>query len=346
MSTRTRTAPSWGGVHRDRGRTRGCWVVLCASVAIACGGETDDASRRSAGQGGTPIGGVLGGTSSGGSSDGGTGTKSGGRNSIGGFAMGGSIAAGTSSGGDATSGRPSGGSATGGSAGAYSSGGTDAGGASTGGRATSPWAECTDRGGQCVFMPLEYSCPEGTYNPFAADTLCPTGSFSRCCVPMGGLGSPCDPSHPCAAGGGCLGEASGYPRGGECGTACFGEGSCPAWQICVPVMWSEAPGNCVTACQSTAMCREGWSCQGFAKDSQTPSRETVYACWQPTAVTGKGLGDGCLEHLECLSRLCVPDGPVSRCSATCDDTRRCVPGFVCTPGSTCTSPGCGFCQPA
>jgi hypothetical protein len=189
-------------------------------------------------------------------------------------------------------------------------------------------------------------CPQGTYDPFSGSlALCPTNTIRRCCVPTGKLGSTCSPDNPCDIGG-CASERSGYPVGGYCGGACMlDESNCSSGGICIPVMWSEAPGFCMVPCSNHDMCREGWSCEAF---SLQPFRSTggaaVYACWQAGSY-GKGLGAECANDRDCLSQLCRPDAQqTSRCSAACDDGHPCLTGFRCQPGSGCTTAGCGICM--
>jgi hypothetical protein len=315
-----------------------CWATALAG--LACGGQTESSSQRSSGSGGALAGASGGGGFSQGGSNGGVtalGGSPAGAAAAGGFPSGGASLGGTAAGGVSTGGSSLGGVATGGSSvGGYGQDG------SVEPDAWNPWPACTARGGACVFMDLDQSCPQGTYNPFSDTTLCPTGSYSRCCVPTGRLGSPCDASNPCTQGG-CLSETANYPPGGVCDFACGGD-NCPAWGVCVPVFWSEAPSVCLVACTSSSLCREGQSCQAFAKT--WGGGETTYACWRPGSPDGKGLGDLCDSDGYCLSLLCRPDPTqTNRCSATCDDAHRCLTGFACVPEAGCSTPGCGLCFP-
>jgi hypothetical protein len=321
-----------------------CWATALA--VLACGGQTESSSQRSSGSGGAWSGGS--GSSQGGSDGGVTspgGSPAGGTAS-GGAPSGGASLGGTHTGGFSTGGFPSGGSPLGGTAtGGYSLGGVATGGSPVGGYgpdAWDPWPTCTERGGTCVFMGLGEKCLAGSYNPFSDSTLCPTDSYSRCCVPTGGVGSPCDASSPCREGG-CLPEASHYPPGGVCSFICA-TNNCPPWGVCVPVMWSQAPSSCLISCTESALCREGQSCQAFATSFN--GGQTTYACWRPGSPTGKGLGDPCDTNSSCLSWLCRPDpAGTNRCSASCDDTHRCLSGFACVPDTACSTAGCGFCLP-
>jgi len=245
-------------------------------------------------------------------------------------------------------GSSSGGAAQGGSAGA-ASGGTagelvDA----SGGAAGGAYPSCTERGGDCTLLStLAEPCPPDSYDPFSgALAHCPTDSIRRCCVPKGALGSPCTPAEPCDNGG-CLPEASGYPTGGYCPAICEPTANnCPAWAVCLPVVFSQAMGMCLVRCSSNDMCREGWSCEAFPSQPFGGTGETTYVCWQGSTF-GKELGALCASDDECLSMLCRPDlQQQSRCSASCDDARPCLAGYSCKPGANCSTPGCGTCAPS
>jgi hypothetical protein len=206
-----------------------------------------------------------------------------------------------------------------------------------------PWAECGQRGGACLNMTSTSSqCPSGTYNPFA-DRYCPTGARSRCCVPTGDLGSPCDASNPCE-GRECLNDASNYPIGGVCASGCS-QDDCPASGVCVAMVGSQAPGLCLVACTNDWQCRNGQNCQAFPS---TPITSAVarYACWAKESPYGKGLGDLCSGNSDCLSQHCRPDpAGTNRCTARCNAANPCLTGFKCETDLTCSSTICGLCFP-
>jgi hypothetical protein len=178
-------------------------------------------------------------------------------------------------------------------------------------------------------------CPAGTYNPFSgALALCPTGALRKCCVPTGGIGSTCTNADPCDTGG-CLSEQSGYPTGGLCTAACDPRmDTCPAYAVCIPVLFSAALGTCMLPCDRDEQCRESWSCQAFPRMPFMGSSETINVCWEPGGMTGlAGIGEPCARDDECLSFLCRPGpGGANRCTATCDGANPCIDGFRCTLG--------------
>jgi len=326
-----------GGRTSAGGATSGHSSVVSASYGGVAGGQPGTVGSHVPTGGNSPKGGS---TATGGSSPNSGSTTTGGISPIGG--------ASASGGASATGGISGGGSA--------SSGGNVAGGSTQVGRINpcslpraycatgpEPWQACGQRGGACVMMSsASIKCPDGTYNPFA-DGYCPTGAISRCCVPIGDLGSPCDASNPCD-GNGCLPEMSHYPLGGVCASACSRD-DCPASGVCVAVPWSQAPGMCLLACTNDRDCRAGQSCQAF------PSGTSVgaigrYACWAPGRPEGKGLGDLCSRDIDCLSTQCRPDSTgINRCSARCNATYPCLTGFKCQTDPTCSSMDCGLCFP-
>jgi len=212
------------------------------------------------------------------------------------------------------------------------------------------WPDCTGRDGTCVLVSsINDPCPDGQYDPFSgAFAFCPTDSIRRCCVPVGGYGSPCTTQSPCDNGS-CMSDQYGYPQGGVCDQVCDPQSSeCPAWAVCLPVYYSQALGHCLTRCSSDGLCRQGWSCQAFPMDPFGTGNETTYVCWDDTAdMSLQGLGHACSSSDPCLSFLCLADPAdgQTKCSATCDDAHPCLKGYTCSPMDGCTTPGCGACFP-
>lgn len=205
------------------------------------------------------------------------------------------------------------------------------------------WTECRQRGGACVTVSHgSDECPAGSYNPFAANTYCPTGFMGRCCVPEGDTGSPCDPSKACRTGA-CWPEAAHYPSGGVCGHIC-GADDCPSHGTCLAVGWSAAPNVCLVTCADSQFCRTGQSCQAFSR--KFGGGEIAYGCWSPGSPTGKGLGESCDSDSQCLSYYCRPDSTgARRCSAPCDASTKCLRGYTCVTDPACSGTQCDFCFP-
>jgi hypothetical protein len=211
-------------------------------------------------------------------------------------------------------------------------------------------AACEARGGTCEpVADLSTACPDGFYDPFSGDLVfCSTAPVERCCVPEGGVGSPCGATEDCVDLG-CLGEASGYPTGGVCSGACEPlQQSCPEFAECLTVFFSAAMGVCMVSCQGDEWCREGWSCQAFPKDPFAAEKDTTYVCWETgIGMSMAGLGEPCEIHDDCLSLYCLTDPAdlEDRCTSVCDDSRPCLAGFHCEPLDGCPTPGCGTCFP-
>lgn len=205
------------------------------------------------------------------------------------------------------------------------------------------YPECQERGGACHWLEPDWPavCPAGHFEPLSGFMRhCPTDSIQLCCAPLGGLGSPCILEAPCAEGA-CFAESSGFPPGGLCSQSCDPDrlGDCPAWQVCLPVLFSAAPGMCLPGCARDEHCRAGFSCQALPlRPWGATDGTTRNVCWTVGAVLpGLGLGELCAQDGDCLSGLCRPDttrpGRDMRCTATCHD-QACLPGYACT-----TSPG-------
>jgi hypothetical protein len=195
------------------------------------------------------------------------------------------------------------------------------------------YPECEARGGACTWVGQHSDrCPAGSYCPFSGQLrACLVDSIQICCVPRGGLGSPCTLDQPCDSGG-CLPETSGYPPGGFCPALCEPGAEppgCPDWAICLPVYFSAAAGVCLPRCDQDPRCRPGWSCQALPLQPFAEQPATRYACWDPPAGV-QGLGRPCRDHGDCLSHYCLADDSgMGTCSASCSAERPCLPGYSC-----------------
>jgi hypothetical protein len=211
-------------------------------------------------------------------------------------------------------------------------------------------AACTERGGSCVAVDnTDSACPDGTYDPFSGDrAFCRTDPAERCCVPKGGIGSPCDDDHLCdASPETCLSGPSTNPPDGVCTGYCDNNSPCPAGAVCAQVLWSQAPGMCLAPCTSDSECREGWSCQphriplAIAADYASAN-----ACWAGDG-SGLRLGEACTQDVECISDLCLAlSAAWAVCSVPCDDKKPCLPGFECLTDIDVDCPTCGYCSTA
>lgn len=224
---------------------------------------------------------------------------------------------------------------------------TDGGGLVTDGGGFFP--ECEERGGSCAMVnTFDSPCPEGYYKPFSGRfNLCPTsGIISTCCVPLGGVASPCDQNKPCDSSG-CLMEDYGYPKGGYCMNICEPASSwCPGWMECIPVPFSQAMGACMTSCNRDELCREGWSCQAFPISHLSSTLKTTYVCWAPNPFS-KGIGAACSQDRECLSELCRKDPAdnANKCTALCNTVSPCLLGHQCRQLPNCSGVDCSVCFP-
>jgi hypothetical protein len=264
--------------------------------------------------------------------------------------------------GGATDGGGSDGGGTGGETGGTTTSGAGSTGGSGGGTGTGTGADtgtdtgadnsavCEARGGTCEpVADLSTPCPDGFYDPFSGGlAFCRTAPVERCCVPEGGVGSPCGVTEDCVDLG-CLSEGSGYPTGGVCSGACEPlQQNCPEFAECLTVFFSAAMGVCMVSCQGDEWCREGWSCQAFPKNPFAAEKDTTYVCWETgIGMSMAGLGEPCATHDDCLSLYCLADpaDSVDRCTSVCDDARPCLAGFHCEPQVGCPTPGCGTCFP-
>ncbi len=182
------------------------------------------------------------------------------------------------------------------------------------------------------------------------DGVCGTGEDACRCpadCPHGfakGPGAPCTSDADCAAPGGCLTEASGYPTGGYCGGGACDPASamslCPAGSACTGT-WFAQTTLCMPTCRKDDDCRAGFTCEAFP-EPYAPAG--TLRCWQAGGTQLAGVGQSCAQDTDCLSNMCLaaPDG-AKVCSAFCDATTPCKQGQACSPMGGCGSPSCGAC---
>lgn len=189
--------------------------------------------------------------------------------------------------------------------------------------------------------------------------LCATGQWScdlepwaTCQQPPTGLGAPCASDDECSAGVLCAGLQAG-PAGvctQVCNPASAAALACGPGLVCVPVTDYQAPGLCLSPCET------GADCQGAMTCGVAPGGDPQAGACFPWIPCDARANTGCTGAEQCRvtggQASCGAPGTAGE-GASCSAVKPCGPGLVCgsvsqcwpacTDDSQCTLPKYDFC---